>query len=290
MNGRLGWGWALACCAWATLAPAQEIGQADAQGRRFQGKSLLGRDLYSQVETEEIKASLEAAKMTAADAIESAEAQIAHGVALAGVWRYREAIDVYTKAIERHPGEAMLYRHRGHRYISVRDFERAVADLKKAAELREDSFDIWYHLGLAHFLKGEYAEAERAYRECVKTVENNPPSLVAVSNWLYAALRMQNKKAEADRSIARITAEMNAGANGSYHRLLLFFKGEIEEEKIFEGEPTELELGTTGFGLGLWHRYNDAPEKAKAWFDRVLATDYWPSFGFIAAEALTAKK
>ena len=51
------------------------------------------------------------------------------------MWRYREAIEIYTKGIALHPTNALFYRHRGHRYITVRELDRAVADLARAAEL-----------------------------------------------------------------------------------------------------------------------------------------------------------
>ena len=72
------------------------------------------------------------------------------------------------------------YRHRGHRYISQRKFDAAIADFNKAAELMQGApiemepdgqpnkinkplsttqFNVWYHLGLAHYLKEEFDEA-----------------------------------------------------------------------------------------------------------------------------------
>jgi len=40
--------------------------------------------------------------------------------------RFREAIAVYSIGIDGHPEDSRLYRHRGHRFISIRLFERAV--------------------------------------------------------------------------------------------------------------------------------------------------------------------
>ena len=34
---------------------------------------------------------------------------------------YREAIRIFSEGIEKHPGDARMYRHRGHRYISIRE-------------------------------------------------------------------------------------------------------------------------------------------------------------------------
>ncbi len=102
------------------------------------------------------------------------EAIIWMGRRQAYLWRYRDAIETFTKGIARYPNDARMYRHRGHRYITTRQFDSARKDLEKAASLirgRADEvepdgapnpsgqprstlqFNIWYHLGLTHFLR-----------------------------------------------------------------------------------------------------------------------------------------
>ena len=39
--------------------------------------------------------------------------------------RLRESIEIYTRGVALYPDNPWLYRHRGHRYISVRDFDAA---------------------------------------------------------------------------------------------------------------------------------------------------------------------
>jgi tetratricopeptide (TPR) repeat protein len=98
----------------------------------------------------------------------------------------RDAIEAYTRGIARHPAEARLYRHRGHRYITTRKFDEAIADLKRAATLvagKPDEIEpdgapnkagiprstlqsnSWYHLGLAQDLRGDFQAALASYRE-----------------------------------------------------------------------------------------------------------------------------
>ena len=62
------------------------------------------------------------------------DAIIWFGRRLAYPGRFREAIDVYSKGIEKFPDDARFYRHRGHRYITLRRFALAIEDLRKAAE------------------------------------------------------------------------------------------------------------------------------------------------------------
>ena len=66
---------------------------------------------------------------------DDADALIWVGRRTAYLGKYREAIDIYTQGIARHPADARMYRHRGHRYLTVREIDRAIADFEKAAEL-----------------------------------------------------------------------------------------------------------------------------------------------------------
>ena len=59
------------------------------------------------------------------------------GRRLAYLSRYKEAIKVFTEGMIVHPNAPELYRHRGHRYISSRQFDKAIADFEKAASLAE---------------------------------------------------------------------------------------------------------------------------------------------------------
>jgi len=107
-----------------------------------------------------------------------------YGRRLAYLGKYKEAIDIYTKGIALYPNNARFYRHRGHRYITLRCYDNAIADLKKAAELTHDQVDeieadgipnekniptstlqtnIYYHLGLAYYLKGDNRQALLAW-------------------------------------------------------------------------------------------------------------------------------
>lgn len=173
--------------------------------------SLLGKKLYAApAEGEELaklKATLEEAARALDVSPDNVEAIINYGRALAGLWRYHEAIEVYSKGIASHPDEAMLYRHRGHRYISIRDFERAATDIAKAAALNDKDFDIWYHLGLAHYLRGDFDKARAAYESCLMVAADDD-SKIAISNWLYATLRRLGRKEDAAKVLEGISGGM----------------------------------------------------------------------------------
>jgi tetratricopeptide (TPR) repeat protein len=255
--------------------------------------SLLGRPLYATPAEGEELAKLQAGLAEALRAVEAdpenVEKIIAYGRALAGLWRYHEAIDVYSKGIGAHPGKAMLYRHRGHRYISIREFGKAAGDMAKAAVLNDKDFDIWYHLGLAHYLLGEFDKAQAAYESCLKVAADDD-SKIAVSNWLYATLRRLGRKEDAAKVLEKISGDMKVVENTSYLNLLLFFKGvKTEDDIIGWAAGSELDAATVAYGVGAWHLYSGQKDKARGCFEKVMTGRYWPAFGFIAAEAELAR-
>jgi Flp pilus assembly protein TadD len=271
------------------LLPQQIAARQDENPGEPEVVSLLGKPLYRTPALGEALAKLEGGLRDAAHKLEADPANpdniILYGRALAALWRYRDAIGVYTRGISAHPDHAMLYRHRGHRYISVREFDKAAADLARAAEINGSDFDIWYHLGLAHYLQGEFARAEAAYLECRKAAKDEG-SVIAVSNWLYIALRRQGKSVEAAKVLDGIREGMEAGENGAYYNLLLFYKGMKAESSLeAAAASSDLDLATTGYGLASWHLYNGTKDKAFALFGKIVGIPYWPAFGFIAAEA-----
>jgi len=237
-----------------------------------------------------------------------ADAAIWLGRRTAYLGRFREAVDIYTRGLRQHPRDARFLRHRGHRLITLRRFREAAADLSRAARLVRGQPDevepdgipnerntptstlqsnIWYHLGLAHYLLGDFPSALRAYRECLK-VSRNPDMLVATSHWLYMTLRRAGRDREAARVLDRITPEMDIIENRDYHRLLMLYKGETTPEALLaETERAGSALGNTtvGYGVGNWHLYHGRRAGAAALFRRVTSSPQWTSFGYIAAEA-----
>ncbi|HYN20514.1 MAG TPA: tetratricopeptide repeat protein, partial [Thermoanaerobaculia bacterium] len=252
------------------------------------------------------EAKLKAAQAEAAAHPADVDAQIWVGRRTAYLGRYREAIEIYTRALAAHPDEPRLLRHRGHRYITVRRFDLAVADLDQAARLIEGKPDevepdglpnarnvpvstlqtnIWYHLGLAHYFLGDQENALRAFRECLE-VSKNPDMQVATTHWLYMILRRLGRTGEAAALLAPIRNDMEILENRAYHWLVLMYKGEIPLESILaQAGQDGLDPATLGYGVGNWHLYHGRQAEAVQAYRQVLATDEWAAFGYIAAEA-----
>lgn len=254
----------------------------------------LSRDL-------EIAATNAAAEMTADNVIWYARRKGYLG-------RYKDAIDALTIALPKFSTDARFYRHRGHRYITLRCFDDAIRDFEKAAKLIKGKPDeiepdgipnaqnkptstlqsnIWYHLGLAHYLKGDFKKAIEAYKEGMKVSKNND-MLAATSHWLYMAYRRSQKPVDAGRLLEPINGDFEVIENEDYLKLLRLYRKEVGPEMLLEslGEKAEsLGNASLGYGLGNWYLYNGDKVRAMNIFRKTTAGNQWASFGYIAAEA-----
>lgn len=281
-----------------------------------QATSLLGKPLTPTPPSAEARVTLEknlaAARAEYEKNPDNADAIIWLGRRLAYLGRYRDAIDVFSEGVRKHPKDARMYRHRGHRYITVRELDRATEDLSAAAKLVSDRPDevepdgqpnarniptstlnsnIYYHLALAHYLRGEFEPSLKAWRECER-YSKNPDMLVATSHWLYMTLRRLDRPGEARQVLDPISADMEIIENGSYHRLLLVYKGIEKAETLQQALASGgLDAVTLGYGLGNWHLYNGRRDQAVEMFKEIVEknANQWPAFGYIAAESELAR-
>ncbi len=230
------------------------------------------------------------------------------GRRLAYLGQFRDAIDTFTKGVEKFPNDPRFYRHRGHRHITIRRFDRAISDFEQAAKLIKDKpdevepdgqpnarniptstlqFNIWYHLGLAYYLTGDYEKALKSYRECLK-VSKNPDALAATSHWLYMTLRRLNRNAEAAQVLNPIHDKMDIIENDGYYRLLLMYKGVISREALQDEilkQAASPGSHSVLYGLGSWYVYNGRRADAVKILGKITESEQWTSFGYIAAEA-----
>ncbi len=288
----------------ALLSPIAAQEQA-----KHEATSLLGQPLDPPQLSAEQRARLEGDLAQARADYEknpgAADAIIWLGRRTAYLGHFREAIAIFSDGIRRHPGDARLYRHRGHRYLTVRQLDRAIADFEKAAALIAGQPDqvepdgqpnaqniptstlqsnIWYHLGLAHYLQGEFAKSAEAFSKCLQ-VARNDDNLVAASNWLYLALARQGRSAEAQEVLAPIHKDLKVIENHAYHTLLRMHQGEIAPQAVLASAQDDLDRATLGYGVGAWHLLRGDRAQAEKIFRNIVNGPLWPAFGHLAAEA-----
>src|SRR5687767_12378202 len=125
-----------------TLGPARGAGQTEALSVQY--RSPEGVEYRSLPDTDAIKSARAA---LAADPKNIARI-IDLGIAESGARQFREAIATFTRGLDIEPDNALLLRWRGHRYLSVREFDRAFADLSRGSKLDPTIYGNWYHLGV----------------------------------------------------------------------------------------------------------------------------------------------
>jgi len=223
---------------------------------------------------------------------------------------YRQAVEIFTDGIKQFQDEPRFYRHRGHRYITLRMFDEAENDLEKAADLIDETEDrvepdglpnpqnkprstlhtnIYYHLGLAHYLQGDFEDAAGAFADCLRAADNDD-MLVAALYWYYMSLRRDGQDILASAVIEPIREDMDVIENHTYHVLLLVFKGVFSETALLESVDGGLENATIGYGLGNWHFINGREERAHSIWREVYKGELWAAFGYIASEFELADK
>jgi tetratricopeptide (TPR) repeat protein len=285
--------------------PEASSSEAASQSGPVEAVSLTGRELFSPPPSEKLLADLETAKAAYEADSNNVDKLIWYGRRMAYPGYYRAAIDIFSRGIERFPDDARLYRHRGHRYITVREFDKAIDDLVLAVDLIEDTEDevepdgmpnaqniplttlhsnIWYHLGLAYYLKHNWAKALAAYTNC-RLLGLNDDNIVSSTHWLYMIYRRMGSTTAAASSLEGITADMNIIENESYWKLCRFYQGAISESELLDAELASAANDAVHYGLANWYLYNGDEEKAKELLQQLLAKESWNSFGYIAAEA-----
>lgn len=205
---------------------------------------------------------------------------------LAGLRRHSEAISACSEALRLRPNSSEALRDRGHHYLNLGKIEQGMKDLKKAESQKKDDRGIYYHLGLAYYLRGDFAKAAKAYQGCLAN-SNDDATRIECSAWLYPSLRRAGREADARELLDSIQITSLPGHPGNYLDRILLFKGLKTEDEVRKTMLLEsgLSESTVGYGIGLWHLLNGRRELAREYFKKAVASNYTVSWGYRASEA-----
>ena len=258
---------ALAVCAAATSG-AQSV----------QYKSPSGIEYRAQADTGPIARALDSL------ARDSTNVQkiIALGVAQSGARQFREAIATFSKGLAIAPNDPMLYRWRGHRYLSVREWDRALSDLQKGYALDSTNYGILYHLGIVRFARGEFNEAARLFAMALPLAPN-PGEQGGSVDWRWMSLMRAGRAADAKAHLDR-KPDTQPNTNAYAARIKLY-RGEITPDQLITPADTaDVQASTLNYGLGNWYLVHGDTANARAAFERSIKAGGWPGFGFILSE------
>jgi len=268
---------AMVVAAALTLAPAPRAAQMPAQSVQY--TSPAGVVYRSLADTDAIKA----ARVALAAGPKNITRIIDLGVAESGARQFREAIATFTRGLAIEPDNALLLRWRGHRYLSVREFDRAYADLTRGATLDSTIYGNWYHLGVVQYVRGDFAAAAAAFA-MAQPIAPDAGELAGSTDWLWMSLSRAGRAADAKAMLDR--RPDNKPVDNAYTRRLKLYRGEIGPDAVVTAADTDdVQLATLAYGLGNWYLIRGDKAQARQWFERSIASGGWPAFGFIASEA-----
>ncbi len=305
---------------WLSVALASLGSSPATRADPVEARSLLGRELTRP----ELPAHVVERHTSAIQALrkrlevhqDDADALVWIGRHLGYLGRYREAIAVFSEGVDRFPDEvARFLRHLGHRKISIRDLEGAISDLAAGVarlagrpdRVESDGLpnlynrptgtlktNLWYHLGLAHYLRGDYPRAAEAYTACA-ALADNADMHVAASYWLYLSLERLGRDADAAAVLGAAPLDALLLENDGYQDLLRLFAAgpdarETAAELLARHPPGSVGAVTLSYGVGAWHLLSGRRDEATKLFRHVADGDGWAGFGFIAAEAELARR
>jgi tetratricopeptide (TPR) repeat protein len=226
------------------------------------------------------------------------------GKQLVATARYKEAVDNYTEGLAKSPNSYKLLRNRGHRYITLRQLDKCIADLTKAEELIRNEPDvmefgldgkptatvrhqIWYHIGVYNYLIGDYAKAGAAFEQAVAT-GGDLKNVVGASDWLYNCYQRQGSKDKAEATIKPIMPDAATDRDNAYFRRIMLYKGVIKPEELVRVTMPPDSMGvnevTKMYGLANWYAYNGDQATANTLYKTILQSNAWPGFAYAGAE------
>lgn len=109
-------------------------------------KGLKENQIFAARDTVEENDKIKAAREAVAADPTNAEKYMALGLALRGQMFFREALEAYSIGLTYDPFMSLLYRHRGHAYVNLGQYQEAAADFEMGLRIDPKNWNagiIW---------------------------------------------------------------------------------------------------------------------------------------------------
>lgn len=291
----------LAACSGPRTESEKPEAPAQPEAMSFSGQPLFARvpDSVAAAKSDSLVAAIRAKTDLSEDDY------IAIGRSYSGIGQFRRAVEAYTEGLSKYPDSYKLLRHRGHRYINLRELEPAIADLTRAAQLipaeppvfetdasgkpgASYQHQIWYHIGVYHFLKRDYAKGVEAFEKSLATAYSGGDKAGA-SDWLYQCAMRAGNKNQAATVAKPFTLDFDIeNKDYPYYRRLLLYNNIIKPEELVDENASVKNMSLTEltklYGLANHYRYHGDTTRAKSLYTKILESSEWAGFAYAAAE------
>jgi tetratricopeptide (TPR) repeat protein len=205
------------------------------------------------------------------------------GKALSYQLRYREATEIYTKAILQKPDEYTAYRQRAAKYLSTLQTEKAFADFLTCRKMGGDEQDLSYRLGLCHYFSGNYLESIAELEQCYHLCDDE----MGIAAIFWHTLSAWRCGAETMLLQRYYHANMQVGHHTGYAFAMKLAAGEITFASAWaqlSEEPDDLEFSMKAYGVYAWLLHCNRQKEADDLLEEILRRDsFWISYGYLAA-------
>jgi len=196
------------------------------------------------------------------------------------VWNHGESIEAYDRAFELDKNNATLHQQRGHRYLSIRQFDKARLDLEKAVAMDAKLAGAWYYLGVLDYVAGRFSKAAADFEKNLALQGDDIAKGIGTVDWLYMSYRRATQDEKAKQLLARVTPDLKIEGNPRlYFNRTLFYKGLKKEAELLAGTPSDIELTTLCYGIGNFHLVNGDKQKAREYMEKAVGTTAWVGLG-----------
>ena len=204
------------------------------------------------------------------------------GKALARQLRYREALEIYNRGLEKYPDDLKLLRLRAGRYLTTLQCEKAISDFQRCLERGDGELDCRYRIALALYYQGSYKKAMEQLEKCMPLCEDFDEMGIAVIYWhTLCAYRASERPA----LLSFYHEGMDVGHHIGYEKVVSVCAGKRDANEVIkslDNDHDPLEYGIALYGIHVYGKYfrNDG----NALLDEILRHEnFWISFAYIAA-------
>lgn len=263
--------------------------------------SLIGTPLRNPAWSADTRAALEQDVAIARAAMEIAPDREASyiwlGRRLAYLNRFDDAIEVFTRGLEKFPDSYKLLRFRGRKLARSRQFDAALADYARGIALVEsvqDSYEpdgianarnqflgsyrsnLHYYHAQTSWAVGDYATTlagmERSARE---PLVQNDDHQIAIRYWRYLALRKLGRHEEAASAVIDTPAGLELLENDSYYDGVRYLQGTLPEADVLsKNDPV------SAFAVAMQHLFEGDTDGADALLEKIIVDSpqgFWPA-------------
>lgn len=202
---------------------------------------------------------------------------------------YEEAIEILSTMIKKDPDDHLLYRHRGHRYLSISCFDEAVEDLKFSLKIEPSYWKNWYYLGMISFFKGDYEAALTNFDRAMEIEGPESSHCGAIINWEFVTLsHLDQRNSEKANKIMSYIVPGKCNEKSAYVNMILMNKGlkNFDEVARLMEESDDIDYPTYGYGLAAYCYYTGDKDKSKKILNYLIDNAKgWYTLGYKACEA-----